>query len=144
MPPSQDGVINRENVYWHTHGFNAELIAVCFWGFDRFRNMIAQSWNFIYSWAELLNLPPQLLLSERRSLHSIGLTQILSNALFPVKFRPFPFLRVFGHVDSPSLTGRQKLSVVCPLVRQFCYEFIGLSFPGLLYGCRNEAKLEST
>ena len=61
------------------------------------------------------------LLSDRRSLHSIGLTQILSNALFPVTFRPFPFLGVFGHVDSSSLTGRQKLSVVCPLVRQFCY-----------------------
>ena len=49
--------------------------------------------------AELLNLPPQLLLL--RSLHNIGLTQFL-------------FLRVVGHTDSPSLTGRQKLSVVMP------------------------------
>ena len=135
MPPSQDGVINRENVYWHTYDFNAELIAVCFWGFDRFRNMIAQSWNIIYTWAELLNLPPQLLLWKGRSLHNIGLTQILLNALFPVTFRPFPFLRVVGHVDSPSLTGRRKLSVVC------LFSSVILL---LVYGCRNIEKLEST
>ena len=109
--------------------WKSELIAVCFWGFDRFRNMIAQGWNFIYSWAELLNLPPQLLLSERRSLNTIGL-----NALFPVTFRPCSLRPCwFSLLDRSSETFCSLPFSSAVLLRKF----IGLSFLVLVYGWRN-------